>query len=380
MAEQSSDRVGVTVLSGFLGSGKTTLLRRLVSDPELGPGLAVIVNDLGELGLDHELIADAGDANQTPTLRITELTSGCVCCTLRSDLSSALMDLARGVGLPRPPRHILIEPSGIARASEVSFAVNALSFDGPVRTDAVVTLVDAHNALRSHREHLELFEDQVRNADLILLNKRDLVPGADEREAVERLVAELSPRAARIWTERAAVSPSLLLGQLELAGRNEPAPGQEHEPEHAHEHAHTHAHAHAPTAPTSAQPAAHGITALTVPLAAGQALDYAALEDFLDAQADRIFRIKGIVDVVPIGAPAAGTGGSEAADAVPHLVQAVGDRVEIDALPPGSPLARASRRLLFIGDVVTLKGAEADLRAGLAACARGGSRTRTPCG
>lgn len=374
MAEQSSDRVGVTVLSGFLGSGKTTLLRRLVSDPELGPGLAVIVNDLGELGLDHELIADAGDANQTPTLRITELTSGCVCCTLRSDLSSALVDLARGVGLPRPPRHILIEPSGIARASEVSFAVNALSFDGPVRTDAVVTLVDAHNARRSHREHPELFEDQVRNADLILLNKRDLVPGADEREAVEHLVAELAPRAARIWTERAAVPPSLLLGQLDLASRS--APGPEHAHEQEHEHAHEHA--HAPAAPSSAQPAAHGITALTVPLT-GLVLDYAALEDFLDAQADRIFRIKGIVDVVPIGVPGAGGAGGSA-DAGPHLVQAVGDRVEIDALPAGSPLARASRRLLFIGDAATLKGAETDLRAGLAACARGGSRTRTPCG
>lgn len=378
MAEQSSDRVGVTVLSGFLGSGKTTLLRRLVSDPALGPSLAVIVNDLGELGLDHELIADAGDASQTPTLRITELTSGCVCCTLRSDLSSALLDLARGVGLPRPPRHILIEPSGIARASEVSFAVNALSFDGPVRTDAVVTLVDAHNALRSRREHPELFEDQVRNADLILLNKRDLVPDAEAREAVERLVAELAPRAARIWTERTAVPPSLLLGQLDLAHRS----GPEHD--HAHGHAHEpepdHAHGHetARAAPTPAQPAAHGITALTVPLAAGQALDYAALEDFLDAQADRIFRIKGIVDVVPGGAPPEGAG--EGAGAVPHLVQAVGDRVEIDALPAGSPLGRAPRRLIFIGDAATLQDGEAELRAGLAACARGGSRTRTPCG
>src|SRR5690349_3823293 len=112
-------KVGVTVISGFLGSGKTTLLQRLVRDPVLGPKVAIIVNDLGELGLDHELIASQGT---TPTLQVTSLISGCVCCTLRSDLGEALLQLAKGVGLLRPPEHILIEPSGVARASEVSFA------------------------------------------------------------------------------------------------------------------------------------------------------------------------------------------------------------------------------------------------------------------
>lgn len=357
-AEQPDEQVGVTVISGFLGSGKTTLLRRLVRDPVIGPQLAVIVNDLGELGLDHELIADAG---QTPTLRITELTSGCVCCTLRGDLVSALSDLARGVGLVRPPRHILIEPSGIARASEVSYGINALGFEAPVRTDAVITLVDAHNAARSLREHPELFADQVRSADLILLNKRDLCPDPAAREALENTVAELAPRALRIWTERAEVSPELLLGQVELRAERRTAPthaehdhGGSEEPEHGEpDH--------------GARPAAHGIAAITVPLADGEVLDYAALEDFLDALADRAFRIKGVVDAALTGEEPA-----------PHLVQAVGDRVEIDALPPGSPLGRAPRRLIFIGAGAGLS--PADLRAGLLACARGGSRTRTPCG
>lgn len=354
----TDDKVGVTVVSGFLGSGKTTLLRRLVSDPELGPQLAVIVNDLGELGLDHELIAAASD---TPTLRVTELTSGCVCCTLRSDLGTALDQLARGVGLPRPPRHILIEPSGVARASEVSFAINALGFEAPVRTDAVVTLVDAYNARRSHREHGDLFADQLRSADLILLNKRDLVPDPVERAAIEALVAELAPRALRTWTERSAINPRLLLGDLDLASRHEPGPhhAQHRHPPPSDEHAH--------------DEEAHGIRALTVHLEPGTELTYLALEDFLDAQSDRIFRIKGLLDVVP-----ADTAGD--APATPHEVQAVGDRIEIDALPPGSPLAAAPRRLIFIGDTTTLATAEAELRAGLSACARGGSRTRTPCG
>lgn len=350
----AGDKVGVTVVSGFLGSGKTTLLRRLVRDPELGPQLAVIVNDLGELGLDHELIAAASD---TPTLRVTELTSGCVCCTLRSDLGTALDQLARGVGLLRPPRHILVEPSGVARASEVSFAINALGFEAPVRTDAVVTLVDAYNARRSYREHAELFADQLRFADLILLNKRDLVPDPAERAALEALVAELAPRALRIWTERSRVQPRLLLGDLDLASRREPdLPAPPHPPD---EHAHGEE--------------AHGIRALTVHLGPGTELSYAALEDFLDAQSDRIFRIKGLLDVAPADT-------ADDVPATPHEVQAVGDRIEIDELPPGSPLAAAPRRLIFIGDATTLASAEAELRAGLSACARGGSRTRTPCG
>lgn len=353
----AGDKVGVTVVSGFLGSGKTTLLRRLVGDPELGSQLAVIVNDLGELGLDHELIAAASD---TPTLRVTELTSGCVCCTLRSDLGTALDQLARGVGLPRPPRHILIEPSGVARASEVSFAINALGFDAPVRTDAVVTLVDAYNARRCQREHGELFADQLRSADLILLNKRDLVPDPAERAALEAMVAELAPRALVTWTKRSAIEPRLLLGDLDLASRRAPgargADAHEHPPdEHAHDEE------------------AHGIRALTVHLEPGTELFYLALEDFLDGQSDRIFRIKGLLDVVPADAPAD-------APATPHEVQAVGDRIEIDELPPGSALGTAPRRLIFIGDATTLAAAEAELRAGLSACARGGSRTRTPCG
>lgn len=354
--EQSAtgDKVGVTVVSGFLGSGKTTLLRRLVSDPELGPQLAVIVNDLGELGLDHELIAAASD---TPTLRVTELTSGCVCCTLRSDLGTALDQLARGVGLSRPPRHILIEPSGVARASEVSFAINALGFEAPVRTDAVVTLVDAYNARRCHREHGELFADQLRSADLILLNKRDLVPDPAERSAIEALVAELAPRALRAWTERSAIEPRLLLGDLDLTSRHGP---REHAPPHPPE-----AHAH--------DEEAHGIRALTVHLEPGTELSYLALEDFLDEQSDRIFRIKGLLDVAPPDA-------TDDTPATPHEVQAVGDRIEIDELPPGSHLAAAPRRLIFIGAAATLAAAEAELRAGLSACARGGSRTRTPCG
>ena len=195
-------KTAVTVVSGFLGSGKTTLLRRLLSDPNLPQKLAVLVNDLGELGLDHEIIASE---TETPTLRVTELVSGCICCTLRSELGEALSALARGDGLARPPEHILIEPSGIARASEVSFAVNALSFDVPVECDAVVTVIDLHNAERAHREHPDLFEDQVRAADLLILNKIDLVPDRDTQTRLSTWLRSLSPRAQQVFADHAMV-------------------------------------------------------------------------------------------------------------------------------------------------------------------------------
>lgn len=369
-------KVGVTVISGFLGSGKTTLLQRIVRDPVLGPKVAVIVNDLGELGLDQELIASQG---ATPTLRVTSLVSGCVCCTLRSDLGEALLQLGRGIGVPRRPEHILIEPSGIARASEVSFAVNALGFDAPVQTDAVVTLVDAYNAWRSYREHPELFADQLRSADLVLLNKSDLLPDEAARAALWDLVAELAPRASRAFCERSAVDPALLLGELAPA-----AAAARHAPSAADSAAGPSAPPHRPsigavTIPKG-RPAAHGIVAVTIPVPF--VVKRAALEDFLDAQADRIFRIKGVVDA------------ETESGVTPMTVQAVGDRVELDAIDPASPLAAAARQLIFIGDEQNLEDAAepaplgertpaapfpgasprgaARLQAELSRCARGG--------
>ncbi len=333
-------KVPVTVISGFLGSGKTTLLRRLLTDPNLPQKLAVIVNDLGELGLDHEIIASVSD---TPTLRVTELTSGCVCCTLRSELGDSLLALARGEGLSQPPEHILIEPSGIARASEVSFAVNALSFDGPVECDAVVTLVDLHNAERAEREHPELFEDQVRTADLLVLNKTDLVPDEAEQRRLSTWLATLAPRAQQILASHADLDARLLLGQIDLL--THPSQPTHHDDSH---------HIGKP-----AQPAAHGIKALT--LATPLAIDWSRLEDFLDSLSDRIFRIKGIVDRHD------GPG-----QTTPLLVQAVGDRIDWDELPQSSALARAPRRLIFIGDEAMLD--ETTLRAGLRAAAADAER------
>lgn len=316
MTAPALKKVGVTVVSGFLGSGKTTLLRRIVADPNIGPRVAVVVNDVGELGLDPGLVREAGD---TPTLRVTELVSGCICCTLQGELVSALRTLARGEGLSRRPEHIFIEPSGIARASEVSFAVNSIGYDEPIETDAVITLVDAWNARRAFREHGELFEDQLRSADLVLLNKRDLIPDEAERQALLEWLQPFAPRATFLFCERGDIDPALLIGHVGAIDRGF---NNDSHAEHSEHHEHPHE---------------HGIGAMTldVPFAVTRA----ALEDFLDGQADRIFRIKGVVDAQWEGADAP----------QPTLVQAVGDRVELDVLPSQSPLAAGRRWLIFIG-------------------------------
>lgn len=330
MQERSEHRgaspftIGVTVLAGFLGSGKTTLLRRVVADAQLGSQVAVIVNELGALGLDQELIAGA---RHTAALQVQELMSGCICCTLRGELGDALLDLSSGRAGP-VPRHILIETSGAARASEASYAVNAVGFDAPVQTDAVITLVDAHNAARAHAEHPELFEDQVRSADLLLLNKADLCAEPAERAALTGWLLPLAPRAQHLWTAQAAIDPALLLGAVPLRG-----PVQER--------------AASAVASGGGPPAAHGLTALTLPLL--EPVARGALEDWLYSLADRVFRIKGIVDARDDGRVA------------PLLVQAVGDRVELDELPADSPLRASLRRLIFIGAAPD----EDALRAGL---------------
>lgn len=322
----AAGRVGVTLISGYLGAGKTTLLRRLVQDPEFGPRIALLINDVGELGLDPELVRSVGTA---PTLRVTELVSGCICCTLQGEFVTALRTLVHGVGLPRRPDFILIEPSGIARASELSFAINAIGNDEPVHTDAVITVVDAHNAARAYHEQPDLFLDQVRSADLLLINKGDLVTDPQARQALEAWLRPLAPRANYLWTTQSAVDPALLLGQINLHSAEPPLPPTAQPPAATSHHRHGHT-------------AQEGMSALTLPVPA--VVDPDRLEDFLDAQADAIFRIKGIVVLRDrtTGQP------------TPTLVQAVGDRVDIDALPSSSPLCQAPRRLIFIGSAQAL--------------------------
>ena len=196
--------IPVSVITGFLGSGKTTLLARLLRDPAMGR-TAVIMNELGEIGLDHDLIETSDES-------FVQLSTGCLCCKVRSDLVLTLGDLAvrRIAGTVPPFERVVIETTGIADPAPI---LHALLTDRDLceiyALDGVVTTVDAVNALTTLAEHGESVR-QAAVADRIVLTKSDL---ADARTAeVTARMADINPGAKVLPVVRGAIAPSALFG------------------------------------------------------------------------------------------------------------------------------------------------------------------------
>ncbi|MFP4562319.1 MAG: CobW family GTP-binding protein [Spirochaetia bacterium] len=173
----------IDIISGFLGSGKTTFIRRLLEGPYKGKGIAVIENDFGEVGIDGKLLEAAGS-------RVTEIVSGCICCTLALDFQQAIETLASDPDIER----IVIEPSGVAKLTDVLRAVARVSPD-TVRLGRGITVVDV-NTYRSYSEGFGAFYlDQVMNADVLLVSKLEAAAGAESADEITRLLQERNPRA-----------------------------------------------------------------------------------------------------------------------------------------------------------------------------------------
>lgn len=188
--------IPVSVVTGFLGSGKTTLISRVLRDPAFGR-TAVIVNEFGEIGLDHELIASSDDS-------VLSLNTGCLCCAIQTDLARTLIDLLerRAAGSVDYER-VLIETSGLSDPAPV---LQSMMTDGRVsathRLPYVVTLVDTIHGEANLMDHTEA-QNQVALADSILISKTDIKPASD------RLVAELyrlNPGTRRMTTMEATLS------------------------------------------------------------------------------------------------------------------------------------------------------------------------------
>jgi cobalamin biosynthesis protein CobW len=224
----SLQRVPCTIVTGFLGSGKTTLIRHVLANAN-GRRLAVIVNEFGDVGIDGEILKGCGDA-ACPEENIVELANGCLCCTVADEFVPALDQI-----LAREPQveHIVIETSGLALPKPLVQAFHWPAIKSRVTVDGVVAVVDgaalaegqvaadlaslsaqrrADPALDHDNPIEEVFEDQIACADLVVLNKRDLLDaqGIDKAVAV---VAGALPRAVRIVTVAdGKVDPAALLG------------------------------------------------------------------------------------------------------------------------------------------------------------------------
>jgi G3E family GTPase len=179
-----ADPIPLTVLTGFLGAGKTALLNRLVADPALAE-TAVIINEFGEIGLDHLLVRPISDG-------VVLLQSGCLCCTLRGDLVDALEQLLRDLDNGRVQfRRVILETTGLADPAPVLQTAMAHPYLVlRYRLDGVITVVDAVNADATLDTHMESVK-QVAVADRIVITKTDLLAPAGRSAAKERLTARL---------------------------------------------------------------------------------------------------------------------------------------------------------------------------------------------
>src|SRR6202167_3943979 len=242
----------VTIVTGFLGAGKTTLIRHLMANAG-GRRLAFIINEFGDVGVDGDLIKSCSDA-ACPEDAIIELANGCICCTVADDFAPAITAL-----LAREPKpdHIIVETSGLALPKPLIKAFDWPDLRSRLTVDGVVAVVDAaavaegrfaDDPARVAEQRLadpsldhdnpleEVYEDQLMSADLVVLNKADLVDKG-QLEALKAQIAQAVPRAVKIAPAReGAIDPDVLIGMNAAAEDDLNARPSHHDAEGEHDH------------------------------------------------------------------------------------------------------------------------------------------------
>src|SRR5450631_4382463 len=230
-------KIPVTVLTGYLGAGKTTLLNRILSEPH-GQKYAVIVNEFGEIGIDNDLVVGADE-------EVFEMNNGCICCTVRGDLVRIIDGLMRRKGKFDA---IIVETTGLADPAPVAqtFFMDE-NVGSKTKLDAVITVADA-KWLKDRLKDAPEAKNQIAFADVILLNKTDLVTPA-ELEEIEARIRAINPYAKLHRTTKCAIELDAVLGRnafdLDRILEIEPEflTVEEHDHEH-HDHGHDHGHGH----------------------------------------------------------------------------------------------------------------------------------------
>ena len=259
-------KIPTTVITGFLGAGKTTLIRHMLQNAN-GRRIALIINEFGDLGVDGDILKGCGEE----TCRdedVMELSNGCICCTVAEDFVPTMEKL---LARPDAPDHIVIETSGLALPQPLVRAFNWPEIATRVTVDGVVTVVDgkavaegrfAHDLAAIHAQRAadetldhetplsELFEDQIACADMIVVNKTDLL-SSDEAAALTTKIGDEARAGVRVVRAAMGALPvDVLLGQgaaaeADLAARHEVHHHHhDHEDDHDHSHDHSHEHGH----------------------------------------------------------------------------------------------------------------------------------------
>jgi len=245
-------KVPCTIVTGFLGAGKTTLVRHVLENAG-GRRLAVIVNEFGDVGIDGDILKSCGIESCTED-SIVELSNGCICCTVADDFVPALKSL---LDRPNPPEHIVIETSGLALPKPLVRAFNWPEIASRVTVDGVVAVVDgaavaagrfaddpeaiarqraADDSLDHDNPLEEVYEDQLLCADLVVLNKADLM-SADERRDVVGQIGKTLPKAVKVVeVQNGKVSVSVLLGVGAAAESDLESRPSHHDLEGEHDH------------------------------------------------------------------------------------------------------------------------------------------------
>ena len=215
----------IDIFSGFLGAGKTTLIRKLIAEAYQGEKLVLIENEFGEIAIDGGFLKDAG-------VEITEMNSGCICCTLVGDFTKALKKVMEDYA----PDRIIIEPSGVGKLSDVAKAVSGVE---GAEIGAKVTVVDAGKCRMYMRNFGEFFNDQVENADLIVMSRTDTA-SAEKILAATELLKGLNDHAGLITTPWSQISGLQIREAMDKNGLQAEMERLAHEHEHHHDHEHEH--------------------------------------------------------------------------------------------------------------------------------------------
>ena len=212
----------IDIFSGFLGAGKTTLIRKLIAEGYKNEKLVLIENEFGEIAIDGGFLKDAG-------VQITEMNSGCICCTLVGDFTEAL----KKVIAEYTPDRIIIEPSGVGKLSDVAKAVAGVE---GCEIGAKVTVVDAGKCRMYIRNFGEFFNDQVQHADVIVLSRTDTASDG-KVVAASAMLSQLNPNATIITTPWAELGGEQIVAVMD---RVDSLSTTMQEMEHHHEHHHEH--------------------------------------------------------------------------------------------------------------------------------------------